>query len=82
MGMCGLFAKTVRMAWSHKKLITGVKENNMKKLNPLKEKILELSNDTFWYLTQGQEPIYDPQETADELEDLYTMFPYGFEVAK
>ena len=54
----------------------------MRKLNPLKEKILEVSNDTFWYLTQKQEPICDPQECADELEDIYTMFPYGFEVAK
>lgn len=54
----------------------------MRKLNPLKEKTLELSNDTFWYLTQGQEPICDPQECADELEDIYTMFPYGFEIGK
>lgn len=54
----------------------------MRKLNPLKEKTLELSNDTFWYLTQGHEPICDPQECADELEDIYTMFPYGFEIGK
>lgn len=54
----------------------------MRKLNPLKEKTLELSNDTFWYLTQGQEPICDPQEMADELEDIYMMFPYGFEIGK
>ena len=27
----------------------------MRKLNPLKEKVLEVSNDTFWYLTQKQE---------------------------
>ena len=54
----------------------------MRKLNPLKEKVLELSNDTFWYLTQGQEPICDPQEMADELEDIHTMFPYGFEIGK
>lgn len=54
----------------------------MRKLNPLKEKVLELSNDTFWYLTQGQEPIYDPQEMADELEDIQVMFPYGFEIGK
>lgn len=54
----------------------------MRKLNPLKEKTLELSNDTFWYLTQKQEPICDPQEMADELEDINTMFPYGFEIGK
>lgn len=54
----------------------------MRKLNPLKEKVLEVSNDTFWYLTQKQEPICDPQESADELEDIYTMFPYGFEIGK
>lgn len=54
----------------------------MRKLNPLKEKTLELSNDTFWYLTQGQEPICDPQEMTDELEDIHTMFPYGFEIGK
>lgn len=54
----------------------------MRKLNPLKEKVLEVSNDTFWYLTQKQEPICDPQEMVDELEDIYTMFPYGFEVGK
>lgn len=54
----------------------------MRKLNPLKEKTLELSNDTFWYLTQGQEPICDPQEMIDELEDIHTMFPCGFEIGK
>ncbi|MBR4891210.1 MAG: hypothetical protein IKU15_07980 [Clostridia bacterium] len=54
----------------------------MRKLNPLKEKVLEVSNDTFWYLTQKQEPICDPQECADELEDIYIMFPYGFEIGK
>lgn len=54
----------------------------MRKLNPLKEKVLEVSNDTFWYLTQKQEPICDPQEMVDELEDIYTMFPYGFEIGK
>ena len=54
----------------------------MRKLNPLKEKVLEVSNDTFWYLTQKQEPICDPQESADELEDIHTMFPYGFEIGK
>lgn len=54
----------------------------MRKLNPLKEKVLEVSNDTFWYLTQKQEPICDPQECADELEDICTMFPYGFEIGK
>ena len=54
----------------------------MRKLNPLKEKVLEVSNDTFWYLTQKQEPICDPQEMADELEDIHTMFPYGFEIGK
>lgn len=54
----------------------------MRKLNPLKEKVLEVSNDTFWYLTQKQEPICDPQESADELEDICTMFPYGFEIGK
>ena len=54
----------------------------MRKLNPLKEKVLEVSNDTFWYLTQKQEPICDSQEMVDELEDIHTMFPYGFEIGK
>ena len=54
----------------------------MKKLNPLKEKVLEVSNDTFWYLTEKQQPICDPQEMQDELEDIYAMFPYGFEIGK
>lgn len=54
----------------------------MRKLNPLKEKVLEVSNDTFWYLLQKQEPICDPQEMADELEDIQMMFPYGFEIGK
>lgn len=40
---------------------------------------LNISNDMFFYLVQGEEPL-DPIAFSEELEDIKAEFPYGYEL--
>ena len=49
------------------------------KLDYAKAETLQLSNDAFFFIRDGEEPL--DEDNLEEANEILTMFPYGFEIA-
>lgn len=49
------------------------------KLDNTKAKQLQLSNDAFYYLMYGEDPLDD--DNLDEAKEIAAMFPFGFSIS-
>lgn len=54
------------------------KETAMYKLDYTKAEILQISNDAFFYLRDGEEPL--DEANLEEANEIYASFPNGFEI--